>query len=295
MARDRDNLRKMIQEFGFGAMEDELMSFARPSIRIYTKPVEDEEQIPIGASKIGGRPDLPRHINWMPVNQDKPVSLPFIGQFNLKDVKTYDFEDLLPAKGILYFFADPFCSPDKDTGHAFFFDGDPELLERKPFPDDIPANIPFEQGERYHPCAIEFVSEVNLPFFDANWKEPTIYPEGKTWQDFYEILYAASYTQPSPPHDRTVNRLLGYNYDIPSDLQLDCELTIKEGSPYVNSWEMQAKYEESKARWQLLFQMDSDHNARMMWSDSGSICFYIPREDLLVRNFDNVCLAFFTA
>jgi uncharacterized protein YwqG len=294
MKRDRENLRKLITELGFGDLQDYLLQFARPSIRVITSPVNDEADIPIGHSKIGGTPDLPQGIDWVKVDYgDRKRSMPFIAQFNLTELKPYDEENLLPGDGMLYFFADLFNGLRfKDRGRVVFFDGDLTTLERVPFPDDIPPNVPMEWGERYDPCAVEFVPEINLPFDDDVWAGIETYPEGKTWENFYDVLYAASYAH--HPQLRTVNRLLGYNYGVPHDMQLDCALIAAGESPYTRSKELREQHTKTKGEWQLLFQMDSDTNAGMMWSDTGVICFYIRLDDLKNRNIDNVCLAFFT-
>ena len=62
----------------------------------------DEGTIPLGESKIGGRPDLPKSISWATEEDGKPLS--FIAQVNLAEVSSYDVDNLLPRKGILYFF-----------------------------------------------------------------------------------------------------------------------------------------------------------------------------------------------
>ena len=61
------------------------------------------EHIPLGASRLGGDPDLPPHIDW-PYNGKTPLS--FIAQINFADSKPHDHDDRLPASGILYLFYD---------------------------------------------------------------------------------------------------------------------------------------------------------------------------------------------
>jgi uncharacterized protein YwqG len=38
--------------------------------------------------------------------------------------------------------------------------------------------------------------------------------------------------------------------------------------------------------WEMLLQIDSDDNAKMMWGDVGRIFYWIPRNDLRARNFE---------
>jgi uncharacterized protein YwqG len=291
MARDRENLRKLIREAGVGALEEELMKHARPSIRVETTPVEDEATIPIGQSKIGGRPDLPRDTEWPKVNVvgDKIRSLPFIAQFNLQEVAPHDEEGLLPEHGILYFFGGMFLVEKYRWGRVFFFDGDPALLERRPFPDDIPPTEPQKWGERFDPCAVKFVLEVNLSHEDETLRKLEVYHDD---DDFYDLIWDSNY--PELSKNGAVNRLLGYAFNV-EDLKIDCELIAAGISPLEPYVPLYQKYRQTKERWRLLFQMDSDVNAGMMWSDSGVACFYITQDDLKNHNFDDVCLTFFTS
>lgn len=295
MERDRENLRKLIREMGFESIEAYLMDHARPSIRVYTERVEDESSITLGSSKIGGRPDLPRDMEWVSVTHgDKCVSLLFIAQFNLSEIKPYDAENLLPESGLLYFFADNIWNGFTfNEARVIHFEGNMSLLERKEFPEDIPPTPPQEWGDRFDACTVTFIPEVNLPCIDANWVEPDI-PDAKRWEDFSKLERASHYSFPNPTYGFIVNRLLGYNYGIPADMQLECQLIRETGRPHSATPEQRQNAEQRKGDWQLLFQMDSDENAGMMWSDAGVICFYIRRQDLQIRDFSNVCLAFFS-
>jgi uncharacterized protein YwqG len=292
--RDRDNLKQLIKQFGFEEFEDYFLQHARPSIRVETKRVRDESELAIGQSKMGGRPDLPPTTDWVKVHSHNGlVSLQFIAQFNLEDIKPFDVEQLLPNSGILYFFGDPSRAFEQiNRGKVIFYNGDTSTLVRKPFPSDLPPTPPHSWGEhRYEPCSLTFVPELNLDFDYLDIE----CPEGKTWEDVYDLIEAASYSHPSPPFSSEVNRILGINHGIPSDMQLNCQLIMDRGSYYNASQKERQAAKQNKSDWQLLFQVSSDDNANMMWSDAGTICFYIRKQDLKVQNFNHVCLAFFTA
>ena len=49
----------------------------------------DDQQIPIGASKFGGSPDLPRNEPW-PVNEQTGEPLHFIAQINFSEVSEFE-------------------------------------------------------------------------------------------------------------------------------------------------------------------------------------------------------------
>ena len=105
---------------------DELATLFRPSIRLLTEP--GTVQLPAGATRLGGRPDLPPDTPWPTCHIDMPapsdaflkarprerrvpedgiVHLAFVGQINLQDVNKFDTESLLPSSGMLSFFYNP--------------------------------------------------------------------------------------------------------------------------------------------------------------------------------------------
>ncbi len=124
------------------------------SIHIHPK-LADEKSINIGASKIGGSPDLPRDIMWFEFNQ-KPMS--FLAQINLSEVFEFDIDNKLPANGILYFFYDAdqdvwgFDPKDKDGSKVFYDDGNISQLERKEKPNNL------DEDSYFNSCSLSFTS-----------------------------------------------------------------------------------------------------------------------------------------
>lgn len=116
---DEEGLRSALHRQGLGRVAEDLLAMAAPMVRIYAKPAEDEA-IPIGASKLGGQPDLPEGVErpaW-----HEPMG--FLGQFNLAEVAPHDTEAALPTAGLLSFF--------------FETDGEPLYSARWGLPDDAP-------------------------------------------------------------------------------------------------------------------------------------------------------------
>ena len=108
------------------------------SIRLKTKYAENE--LPIGASKLFGNPDVPRGFEWPYIEVDgEEYDLSFIGQINLSEVAKYDKDGLLPGKGMLYFFYDldemPF-SPDNLNACRVIYHESDENLEPMCFVDE---------------------------------------------------------------------------------------------------------------------------------------------------------------
>ena len=87
---------------GLSRLVKDIDRLARPSIRLSATEA-DESLMNVGASKLGGVPDLPPGVSW-PELKGEPQS--FIAQIRLDDVSQYDTEKVLPQSGMLWFFYD---------------------------------------------------------------------------------------------------------------------------------------------------------------------------------------------
>ncbi|MEO8877412.1 MAG: YwqG family protein [Polyangiaceae bacterium] len=58
-----------------------------------------------GQSKVGGKPDVPADFEWPTEEEDDDAPLQFFAQINLAEVHPHDFENKLPAEGMLWFFS----------------------------------------------------------------------------------------------------------------------------------------------------------------------------------------------
>jgi hypothetical protein len=279
-------------------MEELLMQFARPSIRMVTTSLNDESSLPLGASKIGGRPDLPPSIEWATFSiANEIVSLPFVAQINLQDVTAYDVEQLLPSMGMLYFFSGPRYHHRSNSGYQgeiLFYDGDLSNLERRTSPDDIDPRPPHESGEPYTPCQITFIPEINLDseivtMFEEEF--PLDVPDDFMWNDFYKLVEEASYPDKPP---RTVHRLLGAYFGNVELAKIYCQLFANTGKRYGHTNDDYEKAELNLEEWQLLLQIDWDANAHMSWHDAGSIAFFMRPSDLKTKRFDKAIWRFTT-
>jgi uncharacterized protein YwqG len=80
------------------ALQDSL----RYSIRLHTTLASDDD-LELGATKIGGQPDLPQDTSWP---EWRGAALNFLAQIRLADIATYDPDGELPHEGMLSFFCD---------------------------------------------------------------------------------------------------------------------------------------------------------------------------------------------
>ncbi|HEY7092264.1 MAG TPA: DUF1963 domain-containing protein, partial [Ktedonobacterales bacterium] len=102
-----EEIREALRAAGLERLADVAERLTLPAIRIEPQMV-DEDAIPIGASKLGGRPDLPPDFVWP---EWKGIGLTFLAQFQLSELGAYDVERLLPSEGMLYFFYEVEAQP----------------------------------------------------------------------------------------------------------------------------------------------------------------------------------------
>ena len=281
-----DELREEMQAHDLGGYFDALTPLARNGIRISLDPQEDYE-IPLGASKLGGCPDLPDNAPWFFTPHTK-VPMSFIAQINFAETAPYDVEHRLPERGILYFFYD--CSedgmnwgfdPDDHNGwKVFFYDGDPAALVRTPAPTELDDE---DVGMVFGAARMEFSSQMELPSLESDLTDSLSIPNDGEMQDAYwEWL--------EEREEEMVYKLLGHADPIQSGMELECEYVthgMNCGNPEGFQQGKSRGLDGNANRWQLLFQVDSSDDLGMMWGDAGRLYFWITQEDLASRRFEN--------
>jgi uncharacterized protein YwqG len=288
------DLKEKFEEFKIGSFYNIIEPTLKNAIRIKLNPVS-ENKIDIGKSKIGGKPDLPLNQKWftetnIEIIKEKKLfflnkksekeitrSLSFLAQINLSEIKNYDTENLLPKSGILYFFYSSeqsswgFDFADRNKFKVFFYDDDLNNLRRNEFPENL------EEDGKFKSCELNFESEVSLPSCDNE-----IY--GKLKEEEMDLIFEEIL------NEETINKLLGHSDIIQNEMELECELVtngIYCGDPSGFNNPKAKELEKNAKDWQLLFQIDTNEEAEMMWGDCGRIYFWIKKEDLKNKNFEN--------
>jgi uncharacterized protein YwqG len=276
---DKPELQAALQNAGFSSLVKDIDSVARWSIRL-TSTSADEAKLVVGASKLGGVPDLPVDVSW-PEWKGLPQS--FVAQFRLADLHDYDKENLLPAQGMLWFFYDAkqetYGEDPKDAGGwRVFYKEDASSLQHATAPAKLPKK------SRFHACALAFSSELTLPL------EPQLVASGVEWTDEDQEKYDAFLsTYPSADdHAQIHNRLLGHSNTLQDDMRQQCQLV---SNGFTDPDDPQAKkLLPGATEWNLLFQVDSDENANMQWASTGMLYYWIKKADLQERHFDSTWL-----
>ena len=89
-----DRFQRLMAEAGLSEYADAVLASAMDSIRVFTRPVSDESELAIGASRIGGMPDLPPDVEWPVYTDDRAQHL------ELEEMAREEAEMGYPTKGM---------------------------------------------------------------------------------------------------------------------------------------------------------------------------------------------------
>ena len=270
--KNYDEFEKVFKAFGLEKYFGQIKSYIRPKIDLVLQSSEEKE-ILLGESKIGGMPDLLNAENWPKTEEGKSMS--FIGQLNCEDVSKYDGLKLFPRSGLISFF---YCAdqevwgfdPKDNTRFKVIFLDNLQELKRIDFPKDL------EEHSIFKPNKIKFDSYLSLSSEDDTITELI----NEDDRDNYDEATAGS-----------DNQIFGYANCIQGSMELDCQLVtngISCGDPSGYKQPKAKDLEKGKDDWILLLQIDSEEDKTgMMWGDSGRIYFWIKKQDLASKNFNN--------
>jgi len=281
------------------------MRLLKPMIKNSVRVSYDENftgKVPVGRSKIGGKPDLPPGFEWFyyagvtyETEDEEPQNRPlsFLVQINCLEARKFDKNSLLPKKGMLYFFYEletqtwGFDPKDKGSAKVYYYPGDVKELKRTNFPSDL------SEENQIPEVPILFSAKKDLPDFEEfiEWHEG--FDDYDLWDEYDEVKNGIV---GEVEWDEKITKLLGYANLVQDSMLLECEEVsngIYRGDDSVKIPEDDAsRYKKNCTQWQLLFQMDSItiKGYELDWGDMGRIYFYIKKNDLLNQNFDNCWL-----
>ncbi|HEY5994070.1 MAG TPA: YwqG family protein [Gallionellaceae bacterium] len=253
-----------------------LQQHQRPALHVIPAPA------PGAFSKIGGLPNLPSAIAW-PEWGAQPMS--FLAQIDLAELPQPSPLPELPASGYLYFFYDAeqstwgFDPKDRGSWAVVYSAGTP-APETRPAPDELPEEGLFlEQPVMFSPIlSIPDLQRLELPGSDSDDEDEAF----EKAQELREEIFGG----------RPQHQIGGYPNPIQNDtMEIECQLASN--GLYLGD---SSGYEDPRAKalmqgaedWRLLFQIDTDDDAGMMWGDCGMIYFWIRAADLARKDFSNV-------
>lgn len=288
---------KLIDSSGLERFAATLKGWLAPAIRLETHPPR-KSLLPIGATKLGGAPDLPADAVW-PDYQGVPMA--FLAQINLRETAPYDRQHILPTAGMLSFFQksqecfegieynplDLFDPRESGAWSVLYTPAKLDMLSRHPHPDSLiePARFP--------ECPITLSAMWTLPDYKSLLAH-TLELDDENEDRLSELSDSIRDLFDDDDETYHLHQLLGHPPLLQEDMQQECVETAG-GKHFGSLWARLSEEERAELLggalpWTHLLQIDTDDNARMTWGEVGSLSFWIHREDLAQRRFDR-CLA----
>ncbi|MCB2156443.1 DUF1963 domain-containing protein [bacterium] len=236
----------------------------------------------VGASKVGGDPDVPVGFEW-PKNGEREID--FLLQIDLSTCKDFEAGALLPSEGTLAFFYDVEDQPwgmdptDKNRFACRYFPPG-EGMQRRERSDEI------EPLDEYtiHVMPMISLPHVTSTAFDElaerfDWSESQI-------ERYDDVVLDVLLDHPAR------HSLLGYPYpEQNADMELEVQLAFHGIEPFDiqegDEMKRANKLAEDADDWILLLELGTIDD-RMMWGDVGSLYWWIRKQDLAERRFKNV-------
>lgn len=255
---NKGELRKIIEGSPFGEHTEKLMGQTQQAIRLHTEWTTMDD-LPIGASRMGGLPDLRPDTPWPEVD-GRPIE--FLFQINFAEAAAVNPLPGFPDTGWLVVFFDIVANTNgHDIWRGLFFDTEPDTLRRVAPNDKNPRGLRVWGIENaceetdFHPCAITMEAWTCPPHTDA-YVSLGIYDDEEVCDELIEKIDNWVGT---PYH------LLG---GVPDEVQGD----PRDGSDG-----------------HLLLQIDSDEEGPgWQWGDMGRMYFVATEACLAARDFSQI-------
>jgi uncharacterized protein YwqG len=228
------------------------------------------EKLRSGLTKLGGRPNLLQETPWP---EHDGIPLPFVCQIDLLAISGLPGSEHFPDSGLMLVFYDleeggaGYDIKDRDSWRVIV---QPRIAGER----ELPLAIP--KGSVYREVPLCAKSELMFPDSETLEHYPLLTPDEL---DAYQNLWIDSQL------GENKHQLLGYPKTFLDDMMADLHLLHSSGtqeSRVANSEEIAAGARE----WRILMQIDSDDDANMMWSDCGTLFFWIHDEDFRLGRFD---------
>lgn len=270
-----EQIAKALAGSALSSRSSDVVALVRPAIHVISNHVS-VATLELGASRVGGVPDLPVGAGW-PLWNGEPQS--FVAQINLNDIRGLPAAQELPDGGHLTFFYSArqdtwgFDPKDGASWQVTYTPRDTPLSRTEP-----PA--PVADGGSFQACSITFRAATTIPPWESKPAERLRLTEAESdaYFDLLELI-----------HGGENHQLLGHPDQVQGDMTAECQLVThglfagdSSGWNDPRAGALKAQSEQ----WRLLFQVASDDEAQMMWGDSGYLYFWIRDSDLASGTFD---------
>lgn len=283
---DDQTLRDRLAEHDLSDLYDRAVVTREPCIPFTSA---EPASVPIGASKLGGLPDLPPGTPW-PRRGERPLM--FLAQFNLADLPKPDTDPGLPASGMLSFWYDTadaawgFDPKHRGSFQVLHTNAPADQLHRTDLPEFARGDLdhePYEEWKPFTECPIK----TGEPF-DYNIRRMT--------RDLYdaddESFELACRLDEVWFESSCFHRLLGWADTVQGEMTYECQLVsngVNLGGDMPVDKVRAKQLAIGAPDWTLLLQLDTDEEGPgWMWGDGGRIFFWIRKQDFARADFSNV-------
>ena len=273
----------------FAGDVDLLAAVMRPSLRLSPRLVEPAD-LPPGASRLAGAPDLPPGFDW-PRFEGRPLD--FLCQLALEEAQAAGPMEDLPASGWLLFFYDMYDGLKMPWGFDPTHRGRWRVLHCAAESGPLERRARPVEGATLDPgnfklCALELRPEACLPDALDSLLPLSLDDD----DDFDGYLRFLEETETTIEPFSANNRLLGHPALVQGDMREQCQLVANgvEGGCAENAADprVQALLPGAKD-WQLLLQIDTDEaGPGWDWGLGGKLYFWIRQDDLTAGRFGEV-------
>ncbi|MGA0599750.1 DUF1963 domain-containing protein [Caulobacter sp. KR2-114] len=165
--RSAEDVRALAVQCGFGEAAALIETLARPCAdMLYAGPGDGA---PVGASRLGGAPDLPAETVWPASPSGRPLS--FYGQVDLATPELAGLSPNLPDAGLLSLFVGAVEGGMQPAPVRALLIPAGAALARRPWP--APAEAFDDEGTaRLNPVAVRFERRLSFPMLDARVTDP---------------------------------------------------------------------------------------------------------------------------
>ncbi|MES1200736.1 MAG: YwqG family protein [Pseudomonadota bacterium] len=239
----------------------------------------------LSTTYLGGAPELPAGMDW-PQWFDAPMS--FLAQIDLSAAsRVGSWPDWMPREGKLLFFYNAeqstwgFDPNDRGSWAVLHVAPDTPCATRLP-PQQLSVSNSFVR-------VYLAISEVAC---DPSFERIGGYAARLDDADFERVNDAIEARENASRAMGPLHWLFGWPAPVQNDtMELDCQLASNGvdvgGRDAYRSPEAKALADGARD-WELLFQLDTDDDAKMMWGDGGMLYFWVRRDDAARGDFSNV-------
>ncbi len=243
---------------------------------------KDQKEIGIGASKLGGAPDLPATLEHP---RDKNGNLfIFHAQINCEEIAPY--QGYLPRTGLLYFFVN---DEEYAQESVILYAENTDNLSRFPYGEETTFSDSDYDGNIRKAVAVRFINGVSLPeLYNSFNHGPQRFPkyahlwESKTNENYIEIeRLEEGVMELSEQLDQPVGHTNGItNFSTHS---MNSSVFTQHESPQEQAG---AKYNGAPSDWMVLLCLESIGEFNF-W-DAGTLSYCVHKKDLAIVNFSKV-------